>query len=97
MAKGWEDFLNAFDKGQDDVKVSWGPNVKPAPPKDRRKQQAANMDKFVGGGAKPTAVNKISPKDQERIRKLEAMLNDKGTTEGEKEAVRNVMGRITNK
>jgi len=97
----WEDFLNAFDKGQDDVKVTWGPapKVQRNSKADAMKQRRANMAKFVGGGitARPTAVKPLSPKDQDRIRKLEAMLNDRGTTDGEKAAAKAAIERIKSK
>lgn len=95
--KTWEDFLSSFDQAQPNVKMGWGPEKK-QPPKDKRKQQAINLDKFAGGtGPKPTAAKKLDPKDQAKIAKLQAIIDDKGATEGEKAAAQAAINRISSK
>lgn len=95
--KTWEDFLDNFDKGQPDVKVSWGPEIK-RQPKTNAQQRHINMDKFASGtGPKPTAPKSMDPKDRARIKKLEAILNDSGATDGEKAAAKAAIGRIKSK
>ena len=87
----WDDFLDSFDEAQPDVKVNWGPK----PKNDytaRRRQQSANLDKLLGKGIKKPPQVKLE--DQERITKLEALINNKAATDGEKAAARAALNRI---
>lgn len=94
MAKSWEDFLSSFDEAQPDVVIPWGTHRQPKRPSYQQRQKI-NLDKFAGGTG-PKKVQ-ISPKDQERIRKLEAIVNDPAAYDGEKAAaqaaIKNIRGK----
>lgn len=96
MAK-WEDFLSSFDEAQPDVVIPWGTHRQPRKP-NYKQQQKVNLDKFAGGtGPKKPPTPQISAKDQERIKKLEAIVNDGAAYEGERQQAQAAINRIRGK
>lgn len=85
--KTWEDFLNAFDEAQPEVRTPWG----------RKAQDAEHVKYKFRSAERPQEPRKdmqTSKTTLDKINKLQAIIDDKGATAGEKDNARRLLIKL---